>query len=395
MKIEITIEGQEPMIHKLSKDKTLLGAGQDCDVVVEADGISRKHLLILVESDQYFVVDQGSTNGSFINEERLVPGQRTNFTSFFPLKLGFHVTLALLSDEDSSEKFDFAKGLSAPASEPAPKPKSAPSQASGQLVPRTPGRSATAPAMAKGTPAASKGPRPDKKKDESSMAVKVVAFIIAVGGSAAFFIFRGKEEVVMDVPVEVAAPVVVKKVSDYEFRPLMPEGLESAQAAITALKCGNEGEVKLCKALGLPLEGYLLSGVVFNVSSISLVLPALPTDEVMTVFGNRFRWNEETAKKTADYTDPRDTIGLFLGQTLPLDWSGLNTERRWLYVGFVDKAGQPQGEWWVADLLKLRELALRPDEFAVVLSEISSLGPEGAASFGGLFRRARSEEASN
>lgn len=101
MRIEILVDGSvEPQIYPLDKPKMMIGSGETCDIVVSSDNISRKHLMIVNEGDSYFVIDQGSTNGSYINEERLVPGRRTEFTSFFPVRLGDLVLITLLSDAD-------------------------------------------------------------------------------------------------------------------------------------------------------------------------------------------------------------------------------------------------------------------------------------------------------
>ncbi len=100
MRIEILIDGSvEPQIYPLNKPKLVLGSGETCDVIVSSPNVSRKHLIIVTEGDTFHVIDQGSTNGSFINEERLVPGRRTEFTSFFPVRLGTDVLISLLSDE--------------------------------------------------------------------------------------------------------------------------------------------------------------------------------------------------------------------------------------------------------------------------------------------------------
>jgi hypothetical protein len=101
MRIEILVGNEEPQIFTLNKPKLVIGSQESCEVVLNADGISRKHITILNEDDNYFVIDQGSTNGSYINEERLVPGRKTEFTSFFPLRLGDNVLVTLLSDTDA------------------------------------------------------------------------------------------------------------------------------------------------------------------------------------------------------------------------------------------------------------------------------------------------------
>lgn len=106
MRIEVLIGSEEPIIFPIKSSKITIGTADTCDIKLDASGISRKHLIVSVEGDQYFVSDQGSTNGSFINEERLVPGRKVEFTSFFPVRLGDNVLVSLLSDEEGFENFD-------------------------------------------------------------------------------------------------------------------------------------------------------------------------------------------------------------------------------------------------------------------------------------------------
>lgn len=100
MRIEVIIGNDDPVVYPLNTTKITLGTSETCDIVLNADGISRKHVTIIVEGDNYYVIDQGSTNGSYINEERLIPGRKTEFTSFFPLRLGDSVLITLLSDDE-------------------------------------------------------------------------------------------------------------------------------------------------------------------------------------------------------------------------------------------------------------------------------------------------------
>ncbi len=104
MRLEILIDNEEPRIFPLNKPKILLGSQENCDICISGASVSRKHLAILVEGDSFFVIDQGSTNGSFMNEERMVPGKKVEFTSFFPIRLGDNILLSLLSDEDAANQ---------------------------------------------------------------------------------------------------------------------------------------------------------------------------------------------------------------------------------------------------------------------------------------------------
>lgn len=111
MRIEVLVGSEEPLIFPLNSPKFSLGSGENCEVILSASGISRKHLIITTEDDKYYVTDQGSTNGSFINEERLIPGKKIEFTSFFPVRLGDNVLVSLLSDEE-----DVGEPFSSPVS---------------------------------------------------------------------------------------------------------------------------------------------------------------------------------------------------------------------------------------------------------------------------------------
>jgi pSer/pThr/pTyr-binding forkhead associated (FHA) protein len=103
MRLEISIEHEKNRIYPLNKLKNsvlTIGSHHDCDIQLSVEGVSRRHIQIITQGEEFFALDLGSTNGSYINEERLMPGQKVPFTSFFPIRLGAFVLLTLLSDED-------------------------------------------------------------------------------------------------------------------------------------------------------------------------------------------------------------------------------------------------------------------------------------------------------
>lgn len=103
MRIEITVGSGEPATYPLSLPRITIGSSDGCEIVLVNDGISRKHITILTENDTYYVVDQGSTNGSYMNEERIVPGKKIEFTTFFPVRLGDDVVVSLLNDDEGRD----------------------------------------------------------------------------------------------------------------------------------------------------------------------------------------------------------------------------------------------------------------------------------------------------
>lgn len=53
-------------------DEALVGREASCNVVVAHPSVSRKHALLKRKQDVFFVVDQGSANGTFVDSKRIV-----------------------------------------------------------------------------------------------------------------------------------------------------------------------------------------------------------------------------------------------------------------------------------------------------------------------------------
>lgn len=73
---------------ELGQETTLLGRGDDCDVVINDRQVSRHHAKIIKDDDGYFLVDLNSKNGTFLNGEQL-PGETR------PLQDGDQLGIAL------------------------------------------------------------------------------------------------------------------------------------------------------------------------------------------------------------------------------------------------------------------------------------------------------------
>jgi two-component system cell cycle response regulator len=59
-----------PMLGKkfvLEKEETNIGRGENCEIVLELDNVSRRHCSLLLKSDGVFLRDNGSTNGTYLN----------------------------------------------------------------------------------------------------------------------------------------------------------------------------------------------------------------------------------------------------------------------------------------------------------------------------------------
>lgn len=107
MFLKVDNDGAEQIYSFKNQDVVVIGRAPSSDIQLVTDGISRKHLEVREKDGEFFVIDFGSTNGTFQNDERLEANVEHPFNSFFPLKLGFHVYLSLV-DEISPEQLSSA-----------------------------------------------------------------------------------------------------------------------------------------------------------------------------------------------------------------------------------------------------------------------------------------------
>ena len=63
------LQGQE---HHLTGESTTIGRAVECSVVITSKRVSREHARIYREGRRFFLQDLNSTNGTFLNDERLL-----------------------------------------------------------------------------------------------------------------------------------------------------------------------------------------------------------------------------------------------------------------------------------------------------------------------------------
>lgn len=68
--IRVTESGEQQPV-PLSHERTLIGRMDDCHIRIPIGGISRKHCEIVVKDGSIVVRDLGSSNGTFVNQERV------------------------------------------------------------------------------------------------------------------------------------------------------------------------------------------------------------------------------------------------------------------------------------------------------------------------------------
>jgi diguanylate cyclase (GGDEF)-like protein len=86
----------------LDRSPVTIGRGADSYIVLEGDSVSRRHAHLERRGSAWFVVDDGSTNGTYVNEEQIVKEQLLNNSD--RLKVGPTI-LKFLSGADAEAKY--------------------------------------------------------------------------------------------------------------------------------------------------------------------------------------------------------------------------------------------------------------------------------------------------
>lgn len=72
----------------LTQQEMTLGRDSSADITVSDQGISRKHAKISKENGKIFITDLSSSNGTFINDKKIVPGGKVALVKEDMIKLG-------------------------------------------------------------------------------------------------------------------------------------------------------------------------------------------------------------------------------------------------------------------------------------------------------------------
>jgi signal transduction histidine kinase/ActR/RegA family two-component response regulator len=74
--------------HELSGDTVYLGRSSVNDIQINDKSVSRMHLKIVRKEKTFFAIDLGSANGTFADDERLIPGQEFELQDGVPIGMG-------------------------------------------------------------------------------------------------------------------------------------------------------------------------------------------------------------------------------------------------------------------------------------------------------------------
>lgn len=83
---------------------TSLGRNSDNNIVLCDGEVSRYHAIIRVQASAWLIIDQGSTNGTFINEQQLTPHQPHSLQTGDVLRLGSRVIFYVQEGERAMQR---------------------------------------------------------------------------------------------------------------------------------------------------------------------------------------------------------------------------------------------------------------------------------------------------
>lgn len=116
-------------VFALNKPEVYIGRDISNDIVINDAEVSRKHVRLIIQADQYVIEDLGSTNGTFINGQRISGPYMLNAGD--SVQMGENVTMlyeARSVDADATAVMTprDAAGLDVPSPAPEPAPPAAP-----------------------------------------------------------------------------------------------------------------------------------------------------------------------------------------------------------------------------------------------------------------------------
>jgi pSer/pThr/pTyr-binding forkhead associated (FHA) protein len=76
MRLSVQIEFDKTLDLLTSKKVVIVGRGNQCDLIIPNDSVSRQHCKIERIDNAFHITDLGSSNGVFINGERIKPNVR-------------------------------------------------------------------------------------------------------------------------------------------------------------------------------------------------------------------------------------------------------------------------------------------------------------------------------
>ncbi len=187
MKVIVKLPTGKDLSNEFDASSITVGRSNKCDFIVPDESLSRSHAQLEVVGGDFFVTDLGSSNGVFLDGNRIPAHTKVKFNSYQQLSIGsldFQI-------EDTTD----AVSISSPRTITRSEMKDEHTSNEGTHT--------------KNVRAASLGPSPQRKSTQSgnktgtpsstNIVAKIAPLLILLIGAGVFFYFKSNEEVVSDI----------------------------------------------------------------------------------------------------------------------------------------------------------------------------------------------------
>lgn len=99
--IIIKERGHEAIIGKLPDGSYLIGSGDDCHIPLPRPEISANHAQFIVKGNTLKVIDRGSSNGTFINENKVISNEAYKVASGAVIRIG-NINIEVKGEEEKT-----------------------------------------------------------------------------------------------------------------------------------------------------------------------------------------------------------------------------------------------------------------------------------------------------
>ncbi|MFZ4713707.1 MAG: FHA domain-containing protein [Bacteriovoracaceae bacterium] len=301
MRLEIHNENGRKEIVNVTKDKVVVGSGENSDIIILGQHIARNQLILEKIGGKIFITDLDNPNGTYINDTLLEPHKKVEFLSFFPLQIGPKILIYLLADEDEAPIEVYSSKEKVPVKE------SNNSQISddiNSLLAGSEKRTSTKKAAPKVTPTPSVANQKKMTRvKKSATNIYIGLTIAALGLSYYFYKLKSEDGLSETAHLSAVDPYIaiqkeIKEERDRDYKSLLTEK-----------KCEEKVDLTICHLLKIPFakdEGVITQGntayLVFNmdraqVTSVQEELTEIPVTYrnlylILRILANQNMWVE-------------------------------------------------------------------------------------------------------
>lgn len=112
MFIKVEVEENPPVYYRFTQSELTVGSSPANSILINHKSVSKRHLKLIQDEGKWYAIDQGSTNGSYLEDDQLIPGKRTELVIDAPLRLGDYTTITFVTEAENP--VDVNQGHAAP-----------------------------------------------------------------------------------------------------------------------------------------------------------------------------------------------------------------------------------------------------------------------------------------